>query len=69
MATSSLKAAIKSIIQTAIAVGYDEPDAEDYVDERTLTAMAMAAIEVNSPYVVSLPENASACKDSPTTGR
>lgn len=46
MVTYSLQTAVRKIIQLAIEVGYNDPD-EGYVDEDTLVAMMLAAIEVN----------------------
>ena len=46
MVTCSLKTAVRKIIQIAIEVGYNDPD-EGYVDEDTLVAMMVAAIEAN----------------------
>lgn len=46
---SSLEKAIQKIIELAIEVGYDDVNVEDYIDKKTLVAMAMAAIRVNTP--------------------
>lgn len=45
---SSLEKAITKIIEIAIEVGYDEENAEDYINKETLVAMAMGAIAANT---------------------
>lgn len=43
----SLEKAIEKIIEMAIEIGYEEKNAEGYIDKDTLVAMAMAAVRQN----------------------